>query len=279
MRQLFLFFYNYRAFFTFILLELVAAWLIITNNQYQSSAFYNTANSTVGQVLQATNNVSEYFDLKEVNKDLALENAKLKAQLEEMNQRKYLAVDSIYGPEVISQYQFKVAKVINNTTNLVSNYITVNKGTADGIKPGMGAIGPKGVVGMVKNCSEHFSTIISVLHIENRVSSKIKKNKAFCTTKWDGKNPKLANILYLPKHIKIAKGDSVVTSDENLVYPEGIMVGVIKKVRDDVQVESPERITVELSTDFNKLEYIYLVDNRLKKELDSLNIKTKGVEK
>lgn len=274
MRQLFLFFYNYRAFFTFLLLESICTWLIIKNNQYQSSAFYNSANSVAASVLQFQNNITDYFKLKEVNGELANENAQLKAKLERYNQSTYVNYNKPLKDTVLNQYKFTVAKVINNTTRNVNNFLTINKGSSDGIKPGMGVIGPSGVVGKVKNCSEHFSTITSLLHVDNLVSSKIKKSAAFCTTKWNGKNPKKANIIYLPKHIKVAKGDSVVTSGFNAVFPEGVMIGRVSEVKTDVQVESFDRITINLSTDFHKLSYVYIIDNSLKSELDSLTVKT-----
>lgn len=277
MRQLFLFFYNYRAFFTFLFLEAIAAWLVIKNNQYQSSSFYNSANSTVASVLEFQNNITEYFKLRDVNQDLANENAFLKVRLEQYNQKENLTSIPYLRPEVVNQFQFQVVKVINNTTRNVYNYITINKGTDDGIRPGMGVIGPKGVVGKVKNCSKNFSTITSVLHFDNLISSKLKKNGAFCTTKWDGKNPTKANLIYLPKHIKIAKGDTVVTSGFNAIFPEGVMIGIVREVRDDVPVESFDRIIIDLTTDFNSLSYLYVVDNKLKSQLDSLKIKT-GME-
>lgn len=277
MRQLFLFFYNYRAFFTFLFLEAICGWLIIENNQYQSSAFFNSANSSVASILQFQNNITDYFKLKNVNKDLAYENALLKAKLEQLKLSDSLAVDSALTPEVINQFEFTVAKVINNTTRNVYNYITINKGTNDGIKPGMGVIGPRGVVGKIKTCSGNFSTITSVLHFDNLISSKLKKNGAFCTTKWNGKNPRTANLIYLPKHIKVAKGDTVVTSGFNAVFPDNVMIGIVSNVRGDLQVEDVNRITINLSTDFNGISYLYVVNNKLKPQLDSLKIKT-GME-
>jgi rod shape-determining protein MreC len=113
-----------------------------------------------------------------------------------------------------------------------------------------------------------------VLHSEIRVSSQLKKNGAFCFTKWNGKNPYKSNLIYLPKHVKVAKGDTVVTSGYNAVYPQGVMVGIVSNVRTDVSVESEERITINLSTDFSNLGYVYLIENKLKPELDSLAIKT-----
>lgn len=274
MRQLFLFFYNYRAFFTFLFLEVVSAWFIVRNNQYQSSAFYNSANSLAGSVLEYSNEISSYFNLKTVNEDLARENAQLKGMLERLTQKTYAVAPDQLRPEVLNQYNFHMAKIINNTTRHINNFITINKGLNDGLKPGLGVIGQNGVVGKVKNCSNHYSTISSLLNSDIMVSSQIKKSGAFCTTKWYGKNPRKANIIYLPKHIKIAKGDTIITSGYNAVYPYGVLIGVVDEVKTDVSLESTERISIKLSTDFSNLGYVYVVENKLKPELDSLTIKT-----
>src|SRR5690606_12875335 len=115
------------------------------------------------------------FSLKSVNQDLSTENALLRSQLEiEKNKsRQFIptAADSVR----INQMKFYPAKVINNSTSRFANYLTLNKGILDGVKPGMGVISNMGIVGRVKNCSDHFSTVISLLHEKFNVSAKIKK--------------------------------------------------------------------------------------------------------
>lgn len=170
-----------------------------------------------------------------------------------------------------SGFEFWSAKVINNSIHLNQNHITLNKGKKQGIREGMGVFNEQGVIGRVKGVTENFSSVISLLHIDLLLSSKIKRTKVFGSTKWDGNNPQLAKLLYVPRHVQVTEGDTVVTSGYNAVFPEDIPIGWVKEVRPGEETNYLD-ITIQLSTDFTKLSYVYLVENHLRQELDSLNI-------
>ena len=141
MRRLFQFLYQYRALLSFLFLELLCLWLIVSNNPYQGAKFFNSSNRYIGGLLQASNNVGEYFSLKSVNTKLADENAELKKRLSQLNQSLYnLHVREVKDIEIINKYDYLSAKVIKNSVRLSQNYITINKGRADGVEPGMAAI-------------------------------------------------------------------------------------------------------------------------------------------
>jgi rod shape-determining protein MreC len=275
MQKLFYFFYRYRAFLFFILLEIVCFTLIINNNSYQGSSFFNSSNYYSGELLQFTSNISGYFNLKSVNEELAKENAVLHHQLNIEKNKKSLYIPSNSDYLRIHQFKFYSAKVINSSTSRFANYLTLNKGTADSIKPNMGVISSKGIVGRVSSCSEHFSTVISLLHDRWQISAKIKRGNIDGFIKWDGKNPRNAELLHVGRHHKLKINDTVVTSGYSAYFPEGITIGTIQSYEVD-QGQPSYKITVELSTDFSKLSYVYLIENNLKIEKDSLELTTQG---
>jgi rod shape-determining protein MreC len=255
-------------------LELASVWLIIKNNRYQSAAFFNSSNKYAAKAMGVSTSVFEYLNLKDVNADLAEENAKLNYMYTQLQQRTSTTPTAYKIDSAVAQrFQFKVAKVINNSTRRANNYLTLDKGTLDGVKPGMGVISPEGIVGKVKYCSDHFSNVVSLLHLDMQVSSQIKKNGTFGTAKWNGHNAREIDLLYIPRHIELKQGDTVITSSYNNIYPEGVMVGTIKsfELKGD---EAFYDIDVSLSTDFYKLSYVYIVDNLLKPEQDSLEQRT-----
>ena len=209
MDRLLRFFYEYRAFFTFLVLELVCAWLIVQNNQYQSARYFNSSNRLAANIIGFSTSVREYFSLRDINKELADENAILRTKLEQRNQSFYsLDVKEIKDPAIINRYEYVGAKVVNNTTNFFKNYITINKGSDDGIKPGMAAISSVGAVGKVKSVSRHYSVLISLLNIDEQVSSVIKRTQNFGTVQWDGGDARYANLLYIPRHVTPLAGDT-----------------------------------------------------------------------
>lgn len=276
MQSLFLFIFRYRAFLFFLGLEALCGWLIIRNNYYQSAAFFNSSNHYAAQMLKFSNSIHEYLDLKQVNASLARENARLNSLLYQ-NKQQFSYPNAIKIPTkdtlVIKKYKFMIAKVINNQTKNVNNFITIDKGTADGIRPGMGVISPAGVVGKVKASSKHFSTIISLLNSHSFVTGKIQKNSAFGPIQWEGTNAHNAKLLNISKHIKLAKGDTIVTSGYGLIFPEDILIGTVNQAiaRAD---ETFYEIDINLSTEFDRLTYVYVIDNVLKQEQDSLQQQT-----
>ncbi|MCR9015128.1 rod shape-determining protein MreC [Aquiflexum gelatinilyticum] len=268
MQRIFLFLYRIRAFLLFVLLEAIAISLIVSNNTQQGSAFFNSSNELSGSVFQTQSNIVDYFSLSSVNKSLMEKNAQLLSELEALRK----PADSIFIPLDTAMYatmQFKGAKVINNSLRLSQNHLTINKGSNHGVRTGMGVINEQGVVGRVKSVSRNFSTIISLLHTELLVSSKIQTNDVFGSTKWDGLNPQQAKLMYVPRHVVVEIGDQVVTSGYNSIFPEGIPIGTVIEVKPGTDTNYLD-ITLKLDTDFSKISYVYLVESFQQKELDSL---------
>jgi len=268
MQRILLFLFKIRAFLLFVLLEVIAIWMIASNNSQQGAAFFNSSNQFIGSILNTRNDVVEYFSLSSVNKSLVDKNAELLTELEKLRQPAdsvFIELDSLLA----STFQFKGAKVINNSLRLSQNHLTINKGSNHGIKQGMGVFNEEGVVGRVKSVSKNYASIISLLHTDLLISSKIKSNDVFGSTKWDGKNPKMAKLMYVPRHVVVEVGDEIVTSGYNAVFPEGIPIGKIVEIKPGPETNYLD-ITIELATDFSKISYVYLVENFQQQELDSL---------
>ncbi len=270
MGNLFQFLLKFRAFIVFGILQILCFWLIVRNNQYQSAAFFTTSNQLSGSVLATSDNVNDYFILGDQNKSLVMENAQLKEalalkKLDTISNQISKRIDTV----LVKQFEFIDGKVINKSVHWANNYLTINKGYEDGIENGMGVVSAEGVVGVVKARSKHFSTITSLLHSKAMVSSLIKRTGDLCSTSWDGESPSKGIVQYVPRHVNVKKGDTVVTSGYNAIFDEGTMVGIV-----DV-VELPENaafynIKLRLATDFNTLSYVYVIKNSLKVEKDSL---------
>lgn len=279
MERLFLFVYQNRAFFTFLALELTCAWLIVTNNQYQGAKFFNSSNGIVATMNNFSQGVRDYFQLREVNQMLAEENAALKEQLSQ--QKQFVAASDTSGvvldSALLNQYGFESAKVVNNHVDFFKNYITIDKGEDKGLMPGMAVISPLGAVGKVKQVSDHFAVVTSLLHIDVMVSARLKKTEHFGTVQWDGHDPDIIQFKYIPRHVKPAVGDTVETSGF-AVFPDGIMIGTVAEVnlRDEALFYD---LKVKLSQDFRKLSFVTIVKSNLKHEQDSLEQIIINIEK
>jgi rod shape-determining protein MreC len=269
MERLILFVFQNRAFFTFLVLEIFCAWLIVENNAYQGTKFFNSSNGVVATMNNFSQSVRDYFQLSDVNRMLADENASLKQILEQTKTTTYPSVENTLDSVLTGQYEFVSAKVVNNHVDMVKNFITIDQGKDAGIEPGMAVISPLGIVGKVKLVSRHYGVVTSILHIDVMVSAVLKRTEHFGTVQWDGLDPELVDFKYIPRHVSPVKGDTVLTSGYNAVFPEGIMIGVI----DDVKLSDEAlfyNLKVKLSQDFRKLSFVTVVKNRRQVEQDSL---------
>ena len=275
MQRLFNFFYEYRAFFTFLLLEVFCAWLLIKNNQYQSTRFFNSSNHLAANFIGFSQNAREYFSLRQINEEISRENAQLRMQVEQQNQS--FQTPSTQKDSLV-RYDFVSAKVINNSVAQFRNYITINRGQDAGLEPGMAAISTFGAIGKVKSVSAHFAVLISILNIDEQVSSVLKRTSNFGTIQWDGTDTREVNLLYVPRHVEPQVGDTVVTSGFNAVFPPGVMVGIVRDVNLKKEALFYD-IRVELVQDFRRLSFVKIVKSKLKSELDSLETVTVGSPK
>ncbi|MCK6616026.1 MAG: rod shape-determining protein MreC [Cyclobacteriaceae bacterium] len=277
MERIFLFIYQYRAFFTFLVLELVAVWLFLQNNQYQGARFFNSANGVVAAINGFSKNMADYFSLRQTNQALAEENAMLRYELEKRNRQleniKSVTADSA----IIRQYNFVSAKVVNNSVSRFTNFLTINKGSDDGLEPGMAVISQAGVVGKIKATSRHYSVVTSVLNVDVMISGVLKRTGHFGTVQWDGSNPDYIHLKYIPRHVKPVKGDTVITSGYSGVFPEGILIGTVSDVQ--LSQEAPfNLVIVKLAQDFRRLAWVTVVRNRLLPELDSLELRVSNFQ-
>ncbi|CAG5010538.1 hypothetical protein DYBT9275_04747 [Dyadobacter sp. CECT 9275] len=275
MLQLVDFIVRNRFFLVFVLLETLSIWMVVRNNTYWGATYFNTSNYYVAKTLALSNSVSEYTHLDDINADLASENAHLHALVATLSQAKPLDAPAGYVPDsaFAERFSYTVAKVVDNETNKPNNVITIDKGTAHGIAPGMGVISATGVVGKVRFCSENYSIITSILHSQFMVSTKLVRSNEIGYAKWPGKDPDLIDLVDVSKYTKVYKGDSAVTSNQNSVFPPGIMVGKVESVEVNPN-QTFYNIVLQLATDFRNLSYVYVVKNQQLGEQEQLKQRT-----
>lgn len=267
-----------KYFLLFVFLELVSFYLIKRNNVKWDVTLFNSGNAVAARTMELSYGAKEYLHLKDENYHLAQENAVLREMMTNYQQSSvsrpeyFYEADSVYA----ARFEFKIAKVVNSTTARSKNYVTIDKGTLDGVEPGMGVIGPKGVVGQVKSCSDHFSVVFSILHSDFRVSSEVvnqalneRNETALGLCIWPGESRSIVAMNTVDKFKPVSVGDSVVTSSQNLIFPPKVLVGNV------AEVITPKNgafhdINVKLATDFGGLTYVYVVKNKLSSEQQSL---------
>lgn len=269
MRNLLRFLARNYFFILFLVLEVLSLSLVVNYNNFQRVKFLNSSNSVVAGIYERFNKVSNFFKLQQTNAELAAENASLRNELARRLQPVYADSLRFQRDSVMladPQYAYMPAKVVNNSVIKQYNYITINRGSKDGVKVDMGIIGPSGVVGIITSVSKNYATGPTVLNKRWKVSAKIKSSNYFGSLAWDGINSQLANLNEIPFHVRMEVGDTVVTSGFSGVFPEGIPVGVIEEF-DHATGHNFYDIRVRLLTDFPSLSFVEVVKNN---QLDEL---------
>lgn len=264
MRNLLNFLIKYHNVVIFLFLEGIAFMWLVNANSYHNSRMVKGMQGMTRGIQERISNVRSYMQLREINSNLAEENSTVRNSLEkfssQQNSRFILVDDTLLN----QRYQYTSAKVINNSVNKQKNYFTLNKGKRQGIDVDMAVISGGNVAGLIVGSSENFSVAISILNIDFRLSARIKSSGYFGSLGWDGRNYKHAVLNEIPQHIIINMGDTIETTSYSAIFPEGISIGRvsdIKKSGSDFYV-----ITVELFTDFKKLQYVNVIGNMTRTE-------------
>ena len=267
MKNLLTFVARYYHWFMLLLMEIISGMMLFQYNSYQGSVWFSSANVVVGKVYELDSSIRSFFSLKRVNEELSLRNFYLERQVTQLR-RLYsdLTNDTTIMErqelEVLSRFRLVPAKVVSNSLEKTDNFITIDKGRADGVEKDMGVACGNGVVGVVYLTSDHYSVVIPVLNVtSSSISCAIRGRGYFGYLQWYGGDPTVAYVEDIPRHARFKKGDWVETSGYSAIFPQGVLVGKIEKIFNSVDGLS-YRLKVRLSTDFGCLRDVYVISDK-----------------
>lgn len=274
MRELFDFFIRNSKWFVYVLFVVASCMLLFQGNPYQHHVYLTSANAVSSAVYEAGNNVTSYFNLREINEDLNRRNAALEKEVINLREKlqQYAEAefsDTLVPGQGVDHFDFIVAHVINNSISKPYNYLTLDKGSDDGVRAELGVIDQNGVVGIVSVVGRKNARVISLLNPNLRLSCKIKNSDHFGSLVWDGNDPTMALLEELPRHTVYNPGDTIVTSGYSAVFPPGLPVGIILDDNRDHN-ENFFTLKIRLFADFTALGNVQIVTNNYGEELAAI---------
>lgn len=261
----------------FLLLVVVSAVLMSRTSYYQGSKLVAWSNAVAGGWYQGVHSVGGYFDLKGENDRLGAENAMLKAQLESSYISYTDSVFTVNDTTYMQRYSYTEARVIKNSWSQQNNFIMINKGSKHGIKVDQAVVSPDGIVGVVMSVSKNFATIMPVLHSDSRNSVKVKRTGISGSLVWDGLDYRYAQVVDVPATHQFEDNDTIITSGLANDFPEGVPVGYVVEA-EPMSGSGFYKVKIRLATDFNKLDHVYVINNRFREEQEELMAKTEKNE-
>lgn len=268
MQQIFSFILKNSNRILFLLLLGISLSLTIQSHSFHRSKIISSANFLSGGVYEKINSVEEYLHLREQNDELARENANLKSLLfKTQDSTKIPNLDSLKG---VLPKDIIVSKVIRNSYNVHENFLTINSGSKQGVKPDMGVINSLGIVGIIDDVSANYATVISILNTQSQINAKIKNSDHFGTLNWDGKNTGFVQLIDVPRLASIRKGDTIVTGGQSVIFPENIGIGIIDKIYIPSDKNHYYRINVKLFNDMTNLGHVYIIKTENSEEIKKL---------
>lgn len=278
MRNVFLFIRRYAVFILFLILQGISLSMLFSSNRFHNTYFGMIAGEISGDVNRKANSVEEYFTLSNENKKLREQNAFLLSRIPSGQLMPDSTIKSITDTAFIDsvkqllQYQYLSAKIISNSVFLQQNYLTLHRGSVQGVVENMAVIGTDGIIGTVVGVSKNMSLVMSLLHKQSKVIAVLKKGSGLGEISWDGKDPRLVILKKIPKTVVVKKGDEVVTSPYSDKFPPGSRIGWVEDVRQD-QETNTYILKVRTAVDFSNVQHAYIVKNALKEELDEVQSK------
>jgi rod shape-determining protein MreC len=280
MRNVFLFIARFSNLLFFLFLQVLALSMLFRYNKFHQAEYMNVANEVTGRFYVRYNKIETYFTLQKENENLRQQNAdllnKLRSDFSVPDSSVQMVTDSfrVDSLEQYRKYLYLPAKVIGNSIDGQNNFVTLHRGSNQGVGVNMAVIGPEGVVGKIVNVSPNMSVAMSLLHRKNSVVALLKKGGGFGEVTWDGKDPRYVTLSNIPRTIKVDKGDTVVTSSYSDIFPPGKVVGYVQEVRED-KSSSTYNLKLRTATDFYSVQHAFIVKNMQKAEMDSLMKKVK----
>lgn len=261
-------FFNNGSFFTFLALEILCLYLIVSFNEPQQAIALETWSVRSGSVRGVWSSFQDYLDLQEENEGFARENARLRAALPAARYDANFDRDSLVDSVFRQRYTFLAANVINRSPYGPNNTLVIDRGEALLVTPGLGVLGQQGLLGIVDRTTENHARVISLLHRATRISAGL-RNNAYGTLLWDGLDPRYMTLTDLPDYLEISAGDTVFTTGYSNVFPTNQVIGTVTESQVQPGTGS-QNLRVRLITDPLRQRNGYVVQDIFKEELTGL---------
>ena len=224
---------NFREYITLIALLLISLFLLSLNNKPGVAHFRSVSFGMFAYVSSAVNSVTNIFSDDDEIKKLKLANAEL---MLEVNKLRNYALQNSHLREMLDMrdtttYSLIAADVISKLTSKVEGNYIVNAGKEDGVVTGMPVINEMGLIGVIIDISQNFSSVRTLENIKLNIAVTNQRSNIDGILSWNGQRHVIKNI---PTTFDMKVGDRIETSAFSTILPPSIPIGVIEEKETEV---------------------------------------------
>lgn len=271
----------------FVLIQAIAISVYASSTYYTRAKLVSRAMGVTGGVQGVIADTKHYFGLNAQNEALARRVAELENQLDiyrqavdtmQNREQAMAAIDEATAQQLL-HYRYLSARVITNTINRLHNYITLDKGSAEGVVKNMGVITPEGnMVGYVADCSEHYAVVMPIINVDFRGGGKLEiegdSENRIGSISWDGRDASRVKMYDLFEYANPKAGDKVSSTSHYFPPMMKVNVGEVESIAKSKNKNTYE-VVLRLATDFSDLDHLILVHNGRFEEVVELEAKVK----
>lgn len=269
----------------YLFIAMIVICLVLLIVSYRFSDSLGPVKSVAGNVITpmqvGINRIGSFFTskldyLKKVD-DLIAKNKELTDKLNEVSYENKLLLQGKYEldnfrklynlDQTYADYPKVAARVISKDTNNWYSKFKIDKGSDDGIKPGMNVMAGNGLVGIITKTGKNYADVRSIIDDSSNVRGMFLDNSETCTVKGNLKllDEGYIEVTDIKKGSSIQDGYEVVTSYTSQKYHPGILIGYVSGIKVD-----PSNMTesgyLTPAVDFSKLDMVLII-TREKEEL------------
>ncbi|MEE9441547.1 MAG: rod shape-determining protein MreC [candidate division Zixibacteria bacterium] len=237
---------------------LIAIFLLITSGGVSIFICNVTSSIFYYPFQQIKNSLTILADKQNINEALNIKLAELSVQLQLFNEttEENRRLRSLLGFVPPPSFRIIPAEIIGVSGSNIPNTVLINLGASDSIKVNQTIINQNGVAGRVGEVLEDYATVYLLTEPRCRVAARVKRSREQGIIRYS-----LSKGLYLdnlPQQGDVAVGDTVITSGLGGIFPEGLVIGIIK------EIETPEKeffydIQIDPAVNFNGLDELYVL--------------------
>ena len=148
------------------------------------------------------------------------------------------------------------AQVIGRSADQWSNVLILDKGRSDGIAKDMVAVTEKGLVGKISGVSDSYSNLMLLSDINFSAAVRVQESRIEGVI--SGTGFRKCQLKYIPYEEEVKKGNTIITSGLDQLFPKGILVGYVSKVNKK-DIGFFQEIEVLPFVDLSKIETVAII--------------------